>query len=112
MGPGGCPISRREYKADIHYLNADELARYQQEVLEMKLATWRYKHEPAKTRLGIIIDDNESSAAVDARRDMVDLYGYTSMVVAALQLQARQIEALQGEVKALKNNCTQSPAAH
>ncbi len=106
MAVGGCPISRRDYKADIHYLNADELARVQREVLDMKLATWRYKHDPAKTRLGIIIDDNESSSAVDARRDMVDLYGYTSMVVAALQQQALQIEALQGEVKALKSSCT------
>ena len=30
-------------------------------------------------------------SAVDARRDMVDLYGYLSMSVAALQVQQRQL---------------------
>lgn len=34
--------------------------------------------------------------------DMVDLYGYTSMAVAALQLQARQIEALKKELESLR----------
>lgn len=104
--PGGCPISRRDYKTDIQYLDAGDLARYRREVLDMKLATWRYKHDPSKTRVGIIIEDNESSAAVDAARNMVDVYGYTSMVIAAVQLQARQIEALESEVKRLKQSCS------
>jgi hypothetical protein len=79
-----------------------ERVQYQRELLEMKLAIWRYKHDPAKLRLGIIIDDDEGSPAVDARRDQLDLYGYTSMVVAALQVQAREIEALKRQVAALK----------
>jgi hypothetical protein len=103
-GPGGCPISRRSAKQDIHYLSEAELAQYQRELLEMKLAVWRYKHDPAKQRLGIIIDDNEDSAAVDAPRDQLDLYGYTSMVVAALQMQAREIKALEQEVARLKKS--------
>jgi hypothetical protein len=102
LGRGGCPISRRSTKQDIHYLNDTERAQYQRELLKMRLASWRYKHDPAKKRLGIIIDDNEDSAAVDARRDQLDLYGYTSMVVAALQVQAREIEALKRQVAALK----------
>jgi len=102
LGPGGCPISRRSTKQDIHYVSDAERVQYQRELLEMKLAIWRYKHDPAKQRLGIIIDDNEGSAAVDARRDQLDLYGYTSMVVAALQVQAREIEALKRQVAALK----------
>lgn len=106
MAPGGCPISRREHKRDIHYLNADELDRYQREVLDIKLATWRYKQDPTKARLGFMIDDNESSAAVDAKKDMIDLYGYTSMVVAAFQSQARQLEALQRQVLELQQECT------
>jgi hypothetical protein len=68
----------------------------------MKLATWRYKHDPSKQRLGFMIDDNEGSAAVDGPRDMVDLYGYTSLTVAAIQNQAREIEALRKEIAALK----------
>lgn len=110
LQPGGCPISRRDYKTDIHYLAQDDLARYQREVLDMKLATWRYKHDPAKTRVGIIIDDDEKSQAVDAARNMVDVYGYTSMAIAALQIQARQIETLQQEVERLKQSCS-APAA-
>jgi len=102
LGPGGCPISRREYKTDIHYLSADELARYERELRELRLATWRYAHDPSKKRLGFIIDDSEGSVAVDAARDLVDLYGYTSLAVAALQLQAQQIETLKAEVAALK----------
>jgi hypothetical protein len=102
LGPGGCPISRRSTKQDIHYVDDMERAQYQRELLEMKLAIWRYKHDPAKKRLGIIIDDDEDSPAVDARRDQLDLYGYTSMVVAALQVQAREIDELKRQVAALK----------
>jgi hypothetical protein len=102
LAPGGCPISRRRYKTDIHYLSRDELAQYQKELLEMKLATWRYKQNPSKQRLGFIIDDNEGSAAVDPARDMVDLYGYTSMAVAVIQLQAQKIEALERDVAEMK----------
>jgi hypothetical protein len=43
---------------------------------------------------------------VDAERDRVDLYAYTSMTVAALQVQAEQIDALQREVAALRQELT------
>jgi hypothetical protein len=99
---GGCPISRRSYKTDIHYLEPDELAHFQREVLNMKLATWRYKHDATKERLGFIIDDEEGSVAVDGKRDMVDLYGYTSLAIAALQLQSREIAALKQELAELR----------
>jgi hypothetical protein len=102
LGPGGCPISRRSYKTDIHYLEPNELARFQSEVLNMRLATWRYKHDATKDRLGFIIDDEEGSVAVDSQRDMVDLYGYTSLAIAALQLQSREIAALKHELAELK----------
>jgi hypothetical protein len=108
--PNRCPKSRRRYKNDIHYLAPAELARYREELMAMKLATWRYKHDPAKEHLGFIIDDNEDLAAVDANRDVVDLYGYTSMAVATIQLQARQIEALEREVAAMKKQRPTSPA--
>jgi hypothetical protein len=111
MRVGGCPISRAKYKQDIHYLAAPDLARYRDELLAMKLATWRYKHDPSKQRLGFIIDDNESSAAVDGQRDLVDLYGYTSMAVATIQLQARQIADLQRELAALKKDVRRTAGA-
>ena len=72
----------------------------------MKLATWRYKHDLTKTRIGIIIDDNAASHAVDSMRDMVDVYGYTSLVVAAVQAQAREIQALREELNQVKQECS------
>jgi hypothetical protein len=99
---GGCPISRRSYKRDIHYLGAKELAPYERELLDLKLATWRYKHDPARLRLGFIIDDKGSSVAVEGTGDRVDLYGYASLAVATLQRQARQIAALEREVARLR----------
>jgi hypothetical protein len=101
-GPGGCPISRRKYKRDIHYLDEAELARYREELVQMKLATWRYRHDAEREHLGFIIDDNESSVAIDASGEIVDLYGYTSLAVATIQLQARQIERLERDVAELK----------
>jgi len=74
----------------------------------MKLATWRYKHDPAKQRMGFMIDDNEDSVAVDAKRDLVDLYGYTSMAVATIQVQAQQIESLKRDVAAMKKALARS----
>jgi hypothetical protein len=112
MKPGGCPISRRQYKEDIHYLGPADLARYRDELLAMKLATWRYKHSPSKERLGFMIDDNEGSAAVDGKRDLVDLYGYTSMAVATIQLQAQQIDALKNEVAAMRKELARSSRAN
>jgi hypothetical protein len=71
----------------------------------MPLATWRYNDEDpnAREHLGFIIDDQPlTSPAVRPTGDRVDLYGYTSMAVAAIQEQHRQIEALQKEVKNLR----------
>ena len=99
---GGCPISRAAYKRDIRYLEQGELERYRRELLGMKLATWRYKHDPARERLGFIIDDNEISVAVANSGEHVDLYGYTSLAVATLQMQSREIQALKAQVTALE----------
>jgi hypothetical protein len=110
MGVGGCPISRRSYKRDIRYLSDRELARYEADLLGMKLATWRYKHDPARPRLGFIIDDldeHAGAAAVEGTGDRVDLYGYTSLAVATLQRQARQIAGLQRELAELRRALTE-----
>lgn len=108
---GGCPISRVSYKQDIRYLSDLQKRQIHQEIRGLKLATYRYKDAGpgGAQRLGFLIDDIERSAgstlataALDAERDQVDLYGYISMAVAALQVQARQIEVLQAEVKVLR----------
>ena len=74
------------------------------EILRTRLATYRYKAEgaAARERLGFIIDDQEASPAVAADGHHVDLYAYASLAVAAVQVQARQIEALEREVQQLR----------
>ena len=102
--PGGCPISSARFKRDIEYLGDADLRRLHAELRRFRLASYRYRAvgPEDRRRLGFIIEDVGTSAAVDAVRDRVDLYGYASMAVAALQVQAGQIEALQAEVAALR----------
>jgi uncharacterized small protein (DUF1192 family) len=100
----GCPISRRSYKSDIRYLSPAEADAVRDDLLAMPLATWQYTAEgtTAASHLGFIIDDAPESPAVSESGETVDLYGYTSMTVAAVQAQQRQIDVLQAEVAALK----------
>jgi len=70
--------------------------------MRLRLATFRYRQNASRTQLGFIIDDAEPSPSIDPARDMVDLYAYTSMAVAALQTQAHEIEALRNEVRSLR----------
>jgi hypothetical protein len=99
---GACPISRRDAKEDIHYLRAEDVRRLHDQLMRFRLATFRYREAAARQHLGFLIDDVEPSPSVDPGRDMVDLYGYTSMVVAALQTQGQEIEALRREVASLR----------
>jgi hypothetical protein len=108
---GGCPVSRAAFKQDVRYLDDGQRAELARELLALKLATYHYKDTGALAapRLGFLIDDVNRSGgslatlAVNAERDQVDLYGYVSSVVAALQVQAQQIEALRAEVKQLRD---------
>lgn len=98
MRPGGCPISRARYKEDVAYLSEAELRAFHEQLLRLPLASYRYKHAPgAGPQLGFMIDDVEPSVAVSG--DHVNMYGYLSMAVAAIQVQQRQIEALQTELR-------------
>lgn len=110
---GGCPISRAEFKKDIRYLDDAQLKAYRDELLGLKLATWRYKDAPERERLGFILDDAPRSKATDDARDQVDLYGYTSLAVATAQVQARELELLRKQVEALQKTLEQRcpPAA-
>lgn len=98
----GCPISRQAFKQEIRYLGAAERDRVRDELLGFRLATYRYRGAPERLHLGFIIEDQEPSAAIDGQRDMVDLYGYTSMVVAALQSQSEELAALRKQVADLQ----------
>jgi hypothetical protein len=104
---GGCPISLRKYKDEVHYLSPAERSRAAQQALELPLATWRYKGalDDGKTHLGFLIDDIPASPAVAAGGGHVDLYGYTSLTLAAVQQQQAQIDQLRAEIEALKSSC-------
>ena len=100
----GCPVSRREFKRDIHELDRGEIERIYSELRDVKLTTYQYKTDPPASprRLGFIIDDTKSPYPVNADGTSVNLYGYMSMAVAAIQSQSREIEALRAEVARLK----------
>ena len=102
---GMCPISRRAAKRNIHYLGDQDRARLRDQLLEVKLATYEYALPglPDGAHLGFIIDDvGRESPSVAADGDHVDLYGYTSLAVAAIQEQAREIATLRRELAALR----------
>jgi hypothetical protein len=100
----GCPVSRRVYKRDIHQLDTREIDRLYDELRAIKLTTYHYKSDPpaAARRLGFIIDDTETPYPVNPDGDSVDLYGYVSMAVAAIQAQSAEIAALRAQVARLQ----------
>lgn len=103
---GLCPVSRREHKADIEYLDEAGRESFAREIERVRLATYRYKNDPeARKHLGFIMEDVEPSVSADSGHGVVDLYGYMSMAVAALQEQRGEIDALKKQVKSLRREC-------
>jgi hypothetical protein len=102
--PGGCPISLAAWKKDIRYLDDAERQRQHDALLRLPLATWRYRTEDAEApaRLGFLIDDVGTAPCVRPSGQRVDLYGYTSMAVAAVLVQAQEIEGRRAELAALR----------
>lgn len=107
-----CPISQRKHKKDIAYLSEADKQRLSDELLGIPLATYRYKSESAEDRahLGFIIDDIAPSPAVTPNAERVDMYGYATMSVATLQVQAREIAELRKQVEELKSEIAKSRA--
>lgn len=99
---GGCPVSTRKYKDGIAYVGSSELQQLHDETMGIRLATYRYKPQvadPGPTHFGFIIEDNLQTPAVDPMHDRVDMYGYVSMVVAAMQVQEKEIAELRQQVE-------------
>jgi hypothetical protein len=99
-----CPISKREFKKEVEYLDEAALRRTRDQLLHYKLATWRYTSEDEASRrhLGFIIDDVGPGPSVASDGQRVDLYGYTSMAVATLQVQSQELAELKAELAELK----------
>jgi hypothetical protein len=85
-------------------LDDSELTTYATQLQSMPLATWQYNdQEDDQTHLGIITEDvGPYSAATTSDMEYVDLYGYTSLAVAAIQVQQRELEALTHEVRVMR----------
>jgi hypothetical protein len=99
-----CPVSLRSAKRDVHYLDPAEVEGIARAIEATPLATYEYIDPSHGTgrHLGFLIDDQPSASfAVAGDRQHVDLYGYTSMLLAAVQSQQRQIDALRDEIERL-----------
>jgi hypothetical protein len=86
-------------------LSAPDVKRLHDALLKFPLASYQYNvpWASADTHLGFIIDDVEPSPSVARNGETVDLYGYTTMAVAAVQEQAREIDQLEREVASLRH---------
>jgi len=107
---GPCPVSSRRAKKDVVYLAPAERRHIADDVARFKLATYEYK-DPAlagRRHLGFIIEDVPGSPAVDRDGNMVDLYGYASMLVAAVQAQGEEIAKLKADLARLRRQSRQS----
>ncbi|MCC6998085.1 MAG: hypothetical protein IT370_25955 [Deltaproteobacteria bacterium] len=109
---GPCPISSRQAKRDIHYVDPAEAAALARAVESTRLATWEYLDPTLGRgrRLGFIIEDQApDSPAVEPGGAMVNQYGYISMLVAAVQAQRQEIDQLRKEVEALRRQQPRRP---
>jgi hypothetical protein len=97
-------VSRRAAKRDIEYLTEEDLVAAEKAVQRIPLARFNYNWDAPgeRRRLGFIIEDVAPSPSIDEAKGVVDLYGYTSLAVAAMQEQAREIDRLRKEVDALQ----------
>jgi hypothetical protein len=98
---GTCPRSSRAAKRSIRYIAPVERQQLAKEVLDVKLATYRYRDaaKPGK-KLGFILEDHPTATFSGDGR--VDLYAYTSALVGLAQEQQVQIDRLTEQVKALQ----------
>ena len=105
-----CPVSTARLKKEIHYLSEAELRQISEDTQSLRLTTYRYKDGDPAQHLGFIIEDAPDSHAVVQGRDRVDLYGYTSMTVATLQVQQKEVADLRREVETLRREMAEQRA--
>jgi hypothetical protein len=104
VAPGECPISSARFKRDVAYVSQPDAEQLRGDLMRVKVARYRYTKGDDAPHLGFIIEDMpEGSPAVLPSRDRVDLYGYVSMTVVALQQQNEEIARLRAEVARLSD---------
>ena len=101
-----CPESSRSVKTDVAYVDDAARAGLAKQALDLHLATYTYA-DPAKNgvgpQLGYILED--APDAVFSGKEHVNLYAYTSAVLAAVQEQQAEIRRLQTKVQELEKRC-------
>jgi hypothetical protein len=108
-----CPVSEAKHKRDIVYIDSQRATQIQAKLQQIKIAEWNYNWDSTQRdpRLGFIIDDSPNLPAIHENGRQVDLYGYTSMVVVAIQNQARQIEVLEAKIKKMEEKLADKEAS-
>jgi hypothetical protein len=104
-GGNRCPISRRSAKRDVRYLTVADVDAARERLLAIRLADYEYIRAPGTRHLGFIIDDVDEATAracVAPDGEHVDLYGYASLAVAAVQAQQRELDELRRQVEELR----------
>jgi hypothetical protein len=86
--------SSRQFKRDIEYLDADELADLAAQVQALRVARYRYK-DSDESHLGFITEDAAGAAFITADGRRVDLYGLLAASIATLHAQDARIKALE-----------------
>ncbi len=100
LQPGGCPISELKHKRDVRYVDAAERSALAEALQGLRLASWRYVGRQDR-QLGFVIEDGPPAQSLRGP-DQVELYGYLSLAVAALQEQQAEIQHLRAAVEALQ----------
>ncbi len=103
-GPGGCPVSSRAKKTNVHYLDDAERARVSREILELRVASYDYT-DPAdgpSPTVGFILEDAKDATFVIKDRSRVNMYSYTTSLVVTVQRQQAEIDRLSREIAELK----------
>ena len=90
--------SSRQFKRDIEYLSADELADLASQVEALRIARYRYK-DSDESHLGFITEDAANAPFVTPDGRRVDLYALLSASIVALQAQDARIKALEARCK-------------
>jgi hypothetical protein len=101
---GFAQSSSLRFKKDVSYVDDEARHAIARDLLSLRLATWEYKgaESPGRRHLGFIIEDSPAVDAVNPSKDTIDLYAYASMAIAAVQVQAKEIEDLRRELIELR----------
>ena len=90
--------SSRQFKREIEYLTAAELADLASQVEALRIARYRY-NDSDEPHLGFIAEDAANAPFVTPDGRRVDLYALLSASIVALQAQDARIKALEARCK-------------